>query len=252
MARPCKYGERVDGKCPPKPKTTQTKTKKITRPCKYGERINGKCPPKPKNVSVKKSTPAPAHVHAARESSEKMGMLVITHDNLYQIGNEHFFKIKIGNVNYRDINVILEKNNKLTLTPIAKSLGINPYIKKSELVDILKNKIKFEQPMKKDTPETVNVEVIMYENGDQISFDNFSGQEMASITDYLVSMLNIDEYDIYYTGDDDEKMFIKNINYNNKMIGNKKNYPLNKKIPAKLKQYGLSEWGKVEFMFKLV
>ena len=45
--RSCKYGPRVNGKCPPKPKT------KKQRPCKYGERVNGKCPPKSKK-SVEK------------------------------------------------------------------------------------------------------------------------------------------------------------------------------------------------------
>ena len=39
--RPCKYGERVNGKCPPKPKNQTMK-----KPCKYGERVNGKCPPR--------------------------------------------------------------------------------------------------------------------------------------------------------------------------------------------------------------
>lgn len=42
--RPCKYGSRVDGKCPPKPKTAKRRT------CKYGERVNGKCPPKPRTA----------------------------------------------------------------------------------------------------------------------------------------------------------------------------------------------------------
>ena len=52
MPRPCKYGERVNGKCPPKPKAT-----KKLRPCKYGERVNGKCPPKPKATKTKKLRP---------------------------------------------------------------------------------------------------------------------------------------------------------------------------------------------------
>lgn len=261
--RPCKYGERVDGKCPPKPKTTQikpktnqTKTKKITRPCKYGERVNGKCPPKPKNVSVKKSLPVPTQVKHTNtkkiEHGEKNGEnLIISHDQIYRVGDNHYFKIKIGNVIYRDINVIIEKNSAYTLTPIAKLLGVNTNIKKSELVDILKNRLQFEQS--KDTPDVVNIEVVMYENGHKKTFDGFSGQELQSINDYLASMLKIDDSDIYYTWDDKEEMFIKNIKYNNKMIGNTSTkYPLNEKIPAKLKQYGLSKWGKVEFMFKLV
>lgn len=47
MPRPCKYGERdASGKCPPKPKASNTKK---VRPCKYGARdASGKCPPKPK------------------------------------------------------------------------------------------------------------------------------------------------------------------------------------------------------------
>ena len=57
--RPCKYGEKVNGKCPPKPKSpvAQAKATRKLRPCKYGERVNGKCPPKPKSPMVKaKST----------------------------------------------------------------------------------------------------------------------------------------------------------------------------------------------------
>lgn len=52
MPRPCKYGERTEsGKCPPKPKTPKTTTRKA-KPCKYGERDeSGKCPPKPKTTT---------------------------------------------------------------------------------------------------------------------------------------------------------------------------------------------------------
>lgn len=147
--RPCKYGERVNGKCPPKPKTTQTKTKKITttRPCKYGDRINGKCPPKPKNVSVKKSIPTHVKQDTEKTKNTENGekKITITRDNLYQVGDNHYFKIKIGNGIHRDIDVELNKNSKATLIPIAKLLDINTNIKKPELVEILNNRLQFEK-----------------------------------------------------------------------------------------------------------
>ena len=40
-SRKCKYGNRVNGKCPKKPYSP--KTRKL-RSCKYGNRVNGKCP----------------------------------------------------------------------------------------------------------------------------------------------------------------------------------------------------------------
>jgi hypothetical protein len=62
--RACKYGQRINGKCPPKPKTQpQTKTRK-QRACKYGERVNGKCPPKPKaNNSTKNDLKGEKYAH---------------------------------------------------------------------------------------------------------------------------------------------------------------------------------------------
>ena len=109
----------------------------------------------------------------------------------------------------------------------------------------------FDSPPASETEDDVHVKVIMYEDGEERMFDEFSGQEMASITDYLTSMLKIDESDIYYEGDEDEEMFIGGLDMQGDRIGNgAKKYPLRQKIPVQLKQYGLSEWGNVEFLFR--
>jgi hypothetical protein len=182
--RPCKYGERINGKCPPKPKTQRAckygtrvngkcppkprSTQKRGRPCKYGTRVNGKCPPKSKNVAVKKVTP------------------------------------------------ILESTS-------------------SSVKD-----------------QIVNVELIMYENGKRIMFDQVSGNELASITLEVSDMLDVYDTNIVFRGEEEEEMIIKNVEYSDKKIGNRpRKYKLMEKIPVELRVFGLSKWGKVEFMFKL-
>ena len=99
----------------------------------------------------------------------------------------------------------------------------------------------FASPPASDSEDDVQVKVFMYEDGEERMFDEFSGQEMASITDYLTSMLKIDESDIYYEGDEDEEMFIGGLDMQGDRIGNgEKKYPLRQKIPVELKQYGLN------------
>lgn len=162
--RPCKYGERVNGKCPPKPKT------KKERACKYGKRVNGKCPPKAKTL---KTRPC------------KYGERI---------------------------------NSKCPPKP--------------------------KTGLKKNTPTPTSLEVILYENGVRKTFDDFSGQELSSVSDYVTDMLKIYDTDIVYRGEDDEEMIVKNVNY-----GERKYPPLNEKIPVKLQNYGVNKWGKVELMF---
>ena len=53
----CKYGARVDGKCPPKPAADK---KASARPCKYGARVDGKCPTKPASAKPASAKPASA------------------------------------------------------------------------------------------------------------------------------------------------------------------------------------------------
>ncbi len=50
--RACKYGNRVNGKCPKKPTSSTSSSTRKLRKCKYGERLsNGKCP---KKIETKK------------------------------------------------------------------------------------------------------------------------------------------------------------------------------------------------------
>lgn len=91
------------------------------------------------------------------------------------------------------------------------------------------------------TEDPVELQVIMFEDGIQKAFDGFSGQELSSITDYLKNSLKVNDTNIKFNGEDDEELFITCVN---------NNVCFNEKIPANLKEYGVSKWGKVEFMFK--
>jgi hypothetical protein len=95
---------------------------------------------------------------------------------------------------------------------------------------------------KEETKETVEVHVIMFEDGVQKAFDGFSGQELSSITDYLKNTLKVHDTNIKFKGEEDEELFVTGVI----------NACFNEKMPAKLQQYGVSEWGKVEFMFVVV
>lgn len=84
----------------------------------------------------------------------------------------------------------------------------------------------------------------MYENNAEVSFNMFSGQELSSIIDTLCTMLDIEENQIIFCGDDDEKINVKNVE--------KMKKKLNQKFPVVLQQYGVSTWGYVEFLFEQV
>ena len=103
--------------------------------------------------------------------------------------------------------------------------------------------------------ETAIIELVMYENGKQITFDQVSGNEYQSITATLGAMLDVYDTDIYSSGEDDEKLFVKNVKYINQMgagVGSGlRKYPLDEKISVKLSNWGVNEWGNVEFIFKL-
>jgi hypothetical protein len=86
----------------------------------------------------------------------------------------------------------------------------------------------------------------MFEDNKEVSFDNFSYNELESICDKLMSLLDIDDNQITYDGDDDEKIILKNIDYEKI-----KNY-LNKKKQVTLSQYGVKPWGKIEFLFEVI
>jgi len=84
----------------------------------------------------------------------------------------------------------------------------------------------------------------LFENNFEVSFDNFSGEEISSITDTLSAMLDINDDQIVFYGDYDEKITIKNV-----VAENMKKW-LNKKTPVVLVQYGVNAWGNVEFLFE--
>lgn len=164
--RPCKYGERINGKCPPKPKS------KTQRACKYGTRVNGKCPPKPRATQTQK-----------KRKPCKYGERI---------------------------------NGKC--------------------------------PPK---PKMIDIEVIVYENGKQKTFDQMDKYEYQSVFDEVQSMLDGDvDIKIVDIGEEGEGMGVKNVEYRNNKIGNgNRKYFLMVNIPVKLGNYGDDEWGKVEFMF---
>ena len=74
--RPCKYGARVDGKCPKKPKAASSGASARSggpskRPCKYGARTpDGKCPKAPKKA---KATPTVRDLKSVSGASRQAG-----------------------------------------------------------------------------------------------------------------------------------------------------------------------------------
>ena len=84
----------------------------------------------------------------------------------------------------------------------------------------------------------------MYENETEVSFEYFSGSEISSIVDKLVSLLDIENNQIQFVGEEEEEIILKNVEHKNI-----KNY-VNKKTQVTLTQYGINPWGKVEFLFE--
>jgi hypothetical protein len=86
----------------------------------------------------------------------------------------------------------------------------------------------------------------MFENEIELSFEYFSGSEIASIVDRLLLLLDINNNQIQIVGEEEEKIILKNVEY--KKINNY----VNKKTQVTLIQYGINPWGKVEFLFEEV
>lgn len=152
--KPCKYGERVNGKCP----TRKCKSGPRVRgkcPCKYGERVNGKCPPK-RSTRRKKTT-----------------------------------------------------------------------------------------QKKRSSPTTIDVRVVVYEDGEISDFINMSGNQQSSVENKLLHMLNVSPSDI--KEDEDENIIVKNVPLVNGRLANK--YHLNEKISVEFEQYSVDEWGETEIRF---
>lgn len=75
-ARPCKYGARVDGRCPPKPRATRTRAPKAKPPCKYGPRgSDGYCPKKPKVARApnEKASPRVRDYESVQRAAQQAG-----------------------------------------------------------------------------------------------------------------------------------------------------------------------------------
>lgn len=82
--RPCKYGARIDGKCPPKPRlsaSTSTRsttpsrssTKAPKPPCKYGPRTaSGLCPKKPRSTRANPTRVTARTTSGAAEQAVKV------------------------------------------------------------------------------------------------------------------------------------------------------------------------------------
>ena len=60
----------------------------------------------------------------------------------------------------------------------------------------------------------LNYKFRMFEDGKEKSFEYFSGQEISSITDEISKMLDIEDNQIQFVGEDDEKIILKNVEYN--------------------------------------
>jgi hypothetical protein len=68
-----------------------------------------------------------------------MKQLIITQDSLYQVSGINYFKFTLNNnVTFRDINVILEKNDKYVLDIIARYCELDyKGLKKKDLIDLI-------------------------------------------------------------------------------------------------------------------
>jgi len=236
--RPCKYGERINGKCPPKPKTN-SKTKK--RPCKYGERINGKCPPKQKAPQPEPTIPAP---QAPSSPIKELGCPSSGQNPMpCKTRKDYLVQTRVFHP---------DKN------PACKLSSTEKFKKLSSMCSNLDNPPSNYVPeptRRPDVPKNarmVDVDVVIYENGRQISIeDEFNSEDLRTVVNYLTDILNIydDKIDIFSS---DNNIYIRGINHSDQKIGNSKNmYPLNTKIPAKFPNYG-RKWNNVELMFVVV
>lgn len=106
-----------------------------------------------------------------------------------------------------------------------------------------------------ETPSTIDVEFILYNNNKQVS--DIHMRDMDIIENYLISMLEINPNYISYG--DDAKFIINNVPYykNSKKIGSgEEKYTVNRKISDNLLQKRLKQgelgdsWGKVTFKYK--
>jgi len=103
--------------------------------------------------------------------------------------------------------------------------------------------------------ENAIIQLIVYENDKQITFDQLSGNEYQSITSTLAAMLDVYENDIYSSGEDEQELFVKNVKYeyiNHIGYAVARKYTIDTKIPVKLSNWGVNQWGNVQFLFKLV
>ena len=136
------------------------------------------------------------------------------------------------------------KNKKTGLCEKKESTPKKTTAKKVTPKKLVKKPRVVKNPKVVSEKKPVNYKFRMFENNVEVSFDNFSGQELSSITDKLLIMLNIDDDQIVFSGENEEKIIVKNVEYNKI-----KNY-VNKKTTVKLEQYGVYPWGKVEFLFE--
>jgi hypothetical protein len=218
--RPCKYGDRdASGKCPPKASVVEepvvaTQQTKKQKPCKYGDRdVSGKCPPKPK---TQKGRPCK---YGDRDESGKCPPKPKT--------------AKKVRIDYQTKKVI-----RKVKSPVKAKIAIEEDNKRKTPI--------LESP---ENESIINVEVIMYEDGNQKTFEYYGTADLAAITETLMQMLSIPDNKINYKGDEDERMVIENVKSVNNKVGNRAyKYPINKKIEVELKEYS-HPWGKIEFMF---
>lgn len=134
--KPCKYGNRVDGKCPPKPTTPK-------KPCKYGDRVEDKCPPKPV------STVPMRHRAVLRDSiqglkkpeilrlARKAGIVMLSGLMYEEIRG--VIKIKMD-VIIKDAIILSEYAKRKTILPedvlaALKKNGLNMYWSKAEKLE---------------------------------------------------------------------------------------------------------------------
>ena len=101
--------------------------------------------------------------------------------------------------------------------------------------------------------EYVDVEVVFYNNGKRLKFNDMSGKEIESIQDAIKHIIYIDvekiDQTFVYRGEDQEYLILKNVEKKNGQIGKYKKYNNNEKNDVEVEQYGVNAWGKTQMKF---
>lgn len=98
--------------------------------------------------------------------------------------------------------------------------------------------------------EQVDIEVVFYEDGKRLKFDQMSGNQLESVNHAITDIIDVHNDDVVYRGEDDAYMIVKNVKKEDDAIcGKHKKYGFNEKHQVRVQQYSVHAWGKIEMKF---